>query len=107
MVIADEVRAVAERARTAAAALAPLPRKTKDAALLAMAEAFGSDRPAAVPSCTDLTRPSTVIFCRHEAVQLAVKRSLVELGAVLALRLALALDTTVEQLFRLRDSSSR
>ncbi|MDX6198379.1 MAG: glutamate-5-semialdehyde dehydrogenase [Actinomycetota bacterium] len=40
MAIADDVRAVAQRARTAAAALAPLPRKTKDAALLAMADAL-------------------------------------------------------------------
>src|SRR5690349_22774286 len=40
MAIADDVRAVAERARTAAAALAPLPRKTKDAALHAMADAL-------------------------------------------------------------------
>jgi glutamate-5-semialdehyde dehydrogenase len=40
MAIADEVRAVAERARTAAAALAPLPRKTKDVALHAMADAL-------------------------------------------------------------------
>src|SRR3954466_12576798 len=40
MAIADEVRAVAERARTAAASLAPLPRKTKDAALQAMADAL-------------------------------------------------------------------
>ncbi|GAC1610643.1 MAG: glutamate-5-semialdehyde dehydrogenase [Mycobacteriales bacterium] len=40
MAIIEEVRAVATRARTAAAALAPLPRKTKDAALLAMAEAL-------------------------------------------------------------------
>jgi glutamate-5-semialdehyde dehydrogenase len=40
MAIADEVRAVAERARTAAAALAPMPRKTKDAALQAMADAL-------------------------------------------------------------------
>jgi glutamate-5-semialdehyde dehydrogenase len=40
MAIVDEVRAVAERARTAAAVLAPLPRKTKDAALLAMADAL-------------------------------------------------------------------
>jgi glutamate-5-semialdehyde dehydrogenase len=40
MAIADEVRAVAERARTAAASLAPLPRKTKDAALVAMAAAL-------------------------------------------------------------------
>src|SRR4051794_3777307 len=40
MAIADEVRAVAERARTAAASLAPLPRKTKDAALHAMADAL-------------------------------------------------------------------
>src|SRR3954468_11964789 len=40
MAIADEVRAVAERARTAAANLAPLPRKTKDAALQAMADAL-------------------------------------------------------------------
>src|SRR3954468_7174970 len=39
MAIADEVRAVAERARVAAAALAPLPRQTKDAALHAMADA--------------------------------------------------------------------
>ena len=36
----SEVVAVAERARTAAAALAPLPRKDKDAALLAMANAL-------------------------------------------------------------------
>jgi glutamate-5-semialdehyde dehydrogenase len=40
MAIADEVRAVAVRARTAAASLAPLPRKTKDAALVAMAAAL-------------------------------------------------------------------
>ncbi|MDT7537039.1 MAG: glutamate-5-semialdehyde dehydrogenase [Actinomycetota bacterium] len=40
MAIADEVRAVAERARAAAAVLAPLPRKTKDAALHAMADAL-------------------------------------------------------------------
>ena len=40
MSIVDEVRAVAEGARTAAAALAPLPRTTKDAALLAMADAL-------------------------------------------------------------------
>ncbi|MDT7545756.1 MAG: glutamate-5-semialdehyde dehydrogenase [Actinomycetota bacterium] len=40
MTIVDDVRAVAERARTAAAGLAPLPRKTKDAALLAMADAL-------------------------------------------------------------------
>jgi glutamate-5-semialdehyde dehydrogenase len=40
MAIVDEVRAVAEQARAAAAALAPLPRKTKDAALLAMAAAL-------------------------------------------------------------------
>jgi glutamate-5-semialdehyde dehydrogenase len=40
MAISDDVRAVAERARVAAAGLAPLPRKTKDAALLAMADAL-------------------------------------------------------------------
>ncbi len=36
----SEVRAVAERARVAAAGLAPLDRRTKDAALLAMADAL-------------------------------------------------------------------
>jgi glutamate-5-semialdehyde dehydrogenase len=36
----SDVRAVAERARVAAAGLAPLPRKDKDAALLAMADAL-------------------------------------------------------------------
>ena len=36
----SEVLEVARRARTAAAALAPLPRRTKDAALLAMADAL-------------------------------------------------------------------
>jgi glutamate-5-semialdehyde dehydrogenase len=40
MTTAEEVRAVAEQARTAAAALAPLPRSAKDAALLAMADAL-------------------------------------------------------------------
>ncbi|MCW2570588.1 MAG: gamma-glutamyl phosphate reductase [Frankiales bacterium] len=40
MGISDDVRAVAQRARVAAAGLAPLPRKTKDAALLAMANAL-------------------------------------------------------------------
>ncbi|MBK5306615.1 MAG: glutamate-5-semialdehyde dehydrogenase [Frankiaceae bacterium] len=40
MTVVDEVREVAEKARTAAAALAPLPRKTKDAALHAMADAL-------------------------------------------------------------------
>jgi glutamate-5-semialdehyde dehydrogenase len=40
MAIADEVRAVAEQARAAAATLAPMPRKTKDAALHAMADAL-------------------------------------------------------------------
>src|SRR3954466_11084920 len=43
MDIVDEVRAVAERARTAAAALAPLPRSAKDRALLAMADALEAD----------------------------------------------------------------
>jgi glutamate-5-semialdehyde dehydrogenase len=42
MAIADEVRAVAQRARVAAAGLAPLPRRTKDAALLAMADALAA-----------------------------------------------------------------
>ena len=37
---ADDVRAVAARARTAAADLAPMPRRTKDAALHAMADAL-------------------------------------------------------------------
>jgi glutamate-5-semialdehyde dehydrogenase len=36
--VTNEVRAVAERARAAAAQLAPLPRRAKDAALLAMAD---------------------------------------------------------------------
>jgi glutamate-5-semialdehyde dehydrogenase len=40
MTTAEEVHAVAEQARTAAAALAPLPRAAKDAALLAMADAL-------------------------------------------------------------------
>jgi glutamate-5-semialdehyde dehydrogenase len=40
MAIADEVRAVAQRARAAAAGLAPLTRQTKDTALLAMADAL-------------------------------------------------------------------
>jgi glutamate-5-semialdehyde dehydrogenase len=44
MTIVDDVRAVAERARAAAAVLAPLPRKTKDAALLAMADALEAER---------------------------------------------------------------
>jgi glutamate-5-semialdehyde dehydrogenase len=43
MAVADDVRAVAERARVAAAALAPLPRKTKDVALLAMADALEAE----------------------------------------------------------------
>src|SRR5436190_596513 len=43
MDIVDEVRAVAERARTAAAALAPLPRSAKDRALLAMADALEAE----------------------------------------------------------------
>ena len=38
--IGNDVRAVATRARAAAAGLAPLPRKDKDAALLAMADAL-------------------------------------------------------------------
>ena len=37
---ADDIRAVAARARTAAAELAPMPRRTKDAALHAMADAL-------------------------------------------------------------------
>jgi glutamate-5-semialdehyde dehydrogenase len=40
MTTLEDVRAVAGRARAAAALLAPLPRKTKDAALLAMADAL-------------------------------------------------------------------
>jgi glutamate-5-semialdehyde dehydrogenase len=40
MTTADEVLAVAQRARVAAAALAPIPRATKDAALNAMADAL-------------------------------------------------------------------
>src|SRR6476620_9025004 len=40
MAIVDDVRAVAQRARSPAALLAPLPRKTKDAALQAMADAL-------------------------------------------------------------------
>ena len=36
----SDVVAVAKRARAAAAGLAPLPRKDKDAALLAMADAL-------------------------------------------------------------------
>jgi glutamate-5-semialdehyde dehydrogenase len=40
MTTADEVLATAQRARDAAAGLAPLPRATKDAALLAMADAL-------------------------------------------------------------------
>ena len=40
MTTAEEVHAVAGQARTAAAALAPLPRSAKDAALLAMADAL-------------------------------------------------------------------
>src|SRR3954471_19902777 len=43
MDIVDEVRAVAERARAAAAALAPLPRSAKDRALLAMADALEAE----------------------------------------------------------------
>jgi glutamate-5-semialdehyde dehydrogenase len=38
--VASDVRSVARRARTAAAGLAPLPRRDKDAALLAMADAL-------------------------------------------------------------------
>jgi glutamate-5-semialdehyde dehydrogenase len=40
MTTAEEVHAVAEQGRTAAAALAPLPRAAKDAALIAMADAL-------------------------------------------------------------------
>jgi glutamate-5-semialdehyde dehydrogenase len=43
MTTADEVLAVARKARDAAAALAPLPRATKDAALLAMADALEAE----------------------------------------------------------------
>ena len=42
--VMSEVLAVARRARTAAAGLAPLPRKDKDAALLAMADALVTHR---------------------------------------------------------------
>jgi glutamate-5-semialdehyde dehydrogenase len=45
MTTAEEVLATAERARGAAAALAPLPRATKDAALLAMADALVARTP--------------------------------------------------------------
>jgi glutamate-5-semialdehyde dehydrogenase len=40
MTTAEDVLATAQRARVAAAALAPLPRAAKDAALLAMADAL-------------------------------------------------------------------
>jgi glutamate-5-semialdehyde dehydrogenase len=45
MTTAEEVHASAQRARDAAAALAPLPRATKDAALLVMAEALIAHTP--------------------------------------------------------------
>ena len=45
MTTADEVLSVARQSRAAAAALAPLPRATKDAALLAMADALVAATP--------------------------------------------------------------